>query len=241
MSLRNPNNATNRFNIFVLGGTRDTPTKNIINMTNLHIHDVNNGLFYPFAIVPANIDEVHISDVVFDNVVYQTHAFVMAFALDLYVTNVTVENIANMDYAFIQFLINTNIYVKGFTVTNFTGTNSPIDPLFKLNDGSNVYYEFSEIHVMDSSLNAASVIHSTRVVEKFVLTDFTFSNVSIKSGESIIKLENIKHATISNYTVTNVVNSDSVNDGSSVVLILSMDLNSTYETEEISVSSNCYF
>lgn len=241
ISLRNPNNATNRFQIFVLGGTKDTPTKNIINMTNLYIHDVNNALFYPFAIVPAVIDEVHISDLVFDNVVVQTHAFVMAFALDLYVKNVTVRNTVGMDYAFIQFLTNTNIYVNGLTVTNFTGSNSPIDPLLKLNDGSNVYYEFREFTVMNSQLNGASVIYSTRTVEKFVLSDFTFSNVTISSGESIIKLDNIQHATISNYTITSVVNSDTVNDGSSVILISAMDLNSNYETEEISVSTNSQF
>ena len=127
--------------------------------------------------------------------------------------------------------------IRNLTYINYTASSNPIRPMISTSTNANVYTEISGIRMENCVLLKTSLFRNLRATDGIIIKDLSFSNVSISSGESIIVLENVKHTHFSNFTFDRVINSDTVNDGSAIISILSFLLDSYFETEGISVSS----
>jgi hypothetical protein len=49
ISLKNPNNELNRFNTFIVGTNGNFYTQNHMNLTNIFVHDYNEGALFPLG------------------------------------------------------------------------------------------------------------------------------------------------------------------------------------------------
>jgi len=128
-----------------------------------------------------------------------------------------------------------HVEIKDVILMNFTGSSTPDTGIFTFNNYPLTYTEVTGIHVSDSVLLKSPIIENFVPIESFLLQNLTLSNVSTTSGESIIVLSNIKHTEFSNFTFMSVFNSDSDNEGSAIIKITSIDLDSEYDTEIIKV------
>jgi len=73
-------------------------------------------------------------------------------------------------------------------------------------------------------------------LDYFELVNVHFSRVSIAGGESLVVLDDIKHLLFINMTFENITYSDTVNEGSAIILLNSLNLNSNVTTELYKVS-----
>jgi hypothetical protein len=236
ISLRNPNNEFTRANVIVFGGEGDAYTKNVMNITNIHIYDYNNGFYIPFVIDGAVNDDVYITNILIEDSTLNFYASSYNAFNKLIIKNYTYQNTIGMTYAGIYTLLGSYVEIDGATIKNYTGTTNPVNPIFTFNNFEATEYKFNSINIQDSNLLESELVNFNKAFIKMEITNSLISNSTIASGKSLITLATVKHFEVANYTINGFTNSDLVNDGSTVIRVNAIDMDSEYDTEIFHVS-----
>ena len=146
------------------------------------------------------------------------------------------ENAIGNPYQGIAVIDVGNIEIYNTTLRNITGAEFPISSFITTNRSPSTSLIIDGVTIVDCPFLMTNFYSTLASLEYFELVNVHFSNVSIASGESLVVLDDIKHLLLTNMTFENVTNSDTTNEGSAIILLNSLNLNSNVTTEIYEVS-----
>ena len=182
-----------------------------------------------------------------DNVVYTNSTFSDYYADQQYIwgarfcnsiviRNFLFENAIGNPYQGIAVIDIANIEIYNTTLRNVTGSQFPLSAFMTTNRSPSTSLIIDGVTIIDCPFLMTTFYSTYASLDYFELVNVHFSNVSISSGQSLVILDDIKHLLLTNMTFENVINSDSINEGSAIILLNSLNLNSDITTEIYEVS-----
>ena len=177
-------------------------------------------------------DEVIYTDGVFsDYFIGQSYLWEGQFCKSIVMRNMIFENSIGNQYQSISLNNAQNIELYNITLKNITGSEFPQTSFITTNKFPSTSFIIDGVTIEDCSFLATKLYATYASLDYFELVNVHFSNVTITSGESLVVLDNIKHLLLKNMTFDNVSNSDTINEGSAIILLNSLNLNSDVTTE----------
>ena len=152
------------------------------------------------------------------------------------IKDVTFQNAIGNRYQGLSFINLQNIEIYNVTLRNVTGSEFPITSFITTNTFASTSLIIDRVTVEDCPFLMTKFYSTFASIDYFEFVNIRFSNVSIAGGESLVVLDNIKHLVLTNMTFENVINSDITNEGSAIILLNSLNLNSNSTTEVFEVS-----
>jgi hypothetical protein len=231
ISLKNPNNELNRFNTFIVGTNGNFYTQNHMNLTNIFVHDYNEGALFPLGSAWNLNDELYITNLQYDNSKMNDYGVLLAYWGLIVIKDLTYQNTVGMSLPLVYTVGLRDIQYYDSVIKNFTGPSVSQYSLIYMQNGRRTGTKFDGIRIEDSQMFGTQLINLVPITFQVSLTNFLISNSSISSGKSLIYLTNVRSVIISNYTITQFVSSDEGNDPSIILMINLIDLNGTYQHE----------
>ena len=152
--------------------------------------------------------------------------------------NFLFENAIGNQYQAISVIGTQNIEIYNVTMRNITGSEFPLSSLITTNTSPSTSLIIDRVTIEDCRFLSTKFYATLAPLDYFEFVNINFSNVSITSGESLVVLDDIKHLLFTNMTFDNVINSDTTNEGSTIILLNSLNLNSDITTEVYEVGFN---
>jgi hypothetical protein len=230
MSLKNPDHDPSRTMAIIWGTAGGNYMKIVLNLNNFYLYDIE-GAAYSIGLGGTAIDETYVSNFVVDNWNTANNLIFGTYSGKVVMRNITYTNSKNQNYAFIFMLFIDNVELHQIHIQNFTGSLSPISSLISFRSGGLPTYTLDEITLVDSKLFKTSVFAIYSPINVISLVNIFLSNSTISSGYELFYFSRINHAVIFNNTVENFGTSDSENEGTIIVKINSLNLDSDYENE----------
>ena len=218
-------------------GSPNSLTKTFFEIKNT-IYTKMNAYFYgAFTLICSPIDDLIYTNSTFsDFYCDQNFVWMTRNCNSVIIKNFMFENAIGNRYQGIQIFQSQYIQMNNITLRNVTGAEFPVTPFITTNISPSTSLIIDTVTVEDCPFLMNKLYVTLASIGYFELVNVHFSNVSIAGGESIMVLDDIKHLVLTNLTFENVINSDTTNEGSAIILLNSLNLNSNVSTQVYEVS-----
>lgn len=236
-SLRNPDFLPDRYNVFTFFGSPSSVRKSYIQFSNMFYLDFKSFFFWAIYIGCSVLDDMTYTNGVFSNY-YVGGSYLWAGQdwKSVFMKNLIFENSIGNAYQGVSMIDVQDIIFNNITLRNITGTQVPITSFITTNRSPSTSLIIDGLIIDDWSFLMSNFYSTFASLDYFELMNVHFSRVSIAGGESLVVLDDIKHLLFINMTFENIINSDTVNEGSAIILLNSLNLNSNVTTELYKVS-----